>query len=204
MRFRHVFAAAVLVAATFVVTRAVYSQEGEGKDAGAGMPSEEEMKAMIEMATPNEEHAKLAAMVGTWDTVMTCEGMPAPCVGTVTTESLLGGRVFLSRFQGDMGGMPMEGMELKGYDKEKKEHWSVWCDSMMTGNMVSHGQRDGDTISYDFDAIDWAGAKFDMSVVLKAVDADHLTADMTMQVEGKPDQKSTIKYTRRGAPPAAK
>src|SRR6185436_2307139 len=128
---RPLVACAVVAAATFAVTRAVYSQDlgaGNGHDGPAGKPPEEVMKAMQERAATNEEHTKLASLVGTWDAEMNCPTM-GRSKGTLTTESVLGGRVLLSRFSADMNGQPYEGVELRGYDKDKKQFWVVWCDN---------------------------------------------------------------------------
>ena len=199
MKVRNAVLAVALVGATFAVTRAVYSQDGDGQQ--PGMPTAEQVKAMAELAAPGEEHAKLASLVGTWDTEMTCEmgGQPMTSRGTMTTEALLGGRVLLSRFSGDMGGTPFEGVELKGYDNQKKQHWSVWSDSMGTGYLPLAGRRGEDgSVAYTSEPFDCPmNGPCTMEIVTRTVDADHVEAEMVMKPEGGPAQRSTLRYTRR-------
>lgn len=197
-------AASVAVAAlALVATRSAWSGDDAPKDAPPGMPTAEEMQAMLELAAPNEEHAELAKLVGTWDCEMSMDmgGQEMKSSGSMTTESILGGRVFLSRFQGDFGGMPFEGVELKGYDKAKKEHWSVWCDSMGTGFLAFHGRRGKDgTVASASDAYNCpVNGPCTMTITSKLVDADHVDAVMTMITAGKPASVSKMRYTRRAA-----
>jgi len=201
MAVRHVVAGAAIAAATFVATRAVYSDEAGKKDAG-GKPSDEQMwKEMTQRAAPVEEHAKLAALAGTWDADVTCtcsgEG-EQKSKGTLTAESLLGGRVLFSKFKGEMGGHPFEGIELQGYDKEKKQNWTVWCDSMGTSYLRFAGARNGEgNVATTSDEFDCMGTKYVGNAVTKVVDADHVMFDMVNTSPGQPDQKMSIRYTRR-------
>jgi len=195
--------AAGLAAGALLAPRVAFSED-VSKPAGA--PSEEEMKKMMaERAALSEEHKKLAALAGTWDAEIDCSGCaatggeaPKPSKGTFKTESALGGRVFLSRFQGEMGGMPFEGIELRGYDKEKKQHWTIWCDSMGTGFLRFLGERAADgSVAMKSDAYDCMGTSAVANTVTKVADADHMSFEMTSTSAGAPDQKMTIKYTRR-------
>jgi hypothetical protein len=198
MALRHVASAVVLVAGTFAVTRAVYSQDEEKK--GGGMPSDEEMKQMAERATLAPEHAKLAAGVGTWDSVMTWkgeDGKEMTSKGVMTAESLLGGRVILAKLKAEMMGQPFEGVELRGYDKEKKQYWSVWCDSYGTGHMRFTGTEKDGAVALASEPFETGGETYTMRLNVKHVDADHITTEMVHGAAGKPESRSTIEYTRR-------
>ncbi len=200
MAVRHVVGAAALVAATFFATRVVYSDDA-GKAGAGAMPSEEEcMKMIAERAATVEEHAKFARFAGTWDAELTCVegGAERKSKGTNTTESLLGGRVLLSKFKGEMGGMPFEGVELSGYDKEKKQHWTIWCDSFGTGYIRMLGERNKDgNVALTSDEFDCMGMKFVGRAVTKVVDADHHDFEFVSTSPGVPENKMTIRYARR-------
>ena len=201
MSVRHVVAAAALAAVTFVATRAVYSDEAEKKAAGGKQSDEEMWKQMTERAAPVEEHTKLAALAGTWDADITCscsDNGEQQSKGAMATESVLGGRVLLSKFKADVGGHPMEGIELQGYDKEKKQYWTVWCDSMGTSYLRFAGTRNADgNVALTSDEYDCLGTKCVANTVTKVADADHMSFDMVSSSPGQPEQKMQIRYTRR-------
>lgn len=211
MKIRKFVAASALVATSFVGACASTTsnrEAAEPQDHEAseqpGMPSEEEMKAMMEAAALHPEHANLAAMAGTWDVEMACEGQTSKSVAT--QESVIGTRALLGRMQGDMGGMPFEGVLLRGYHKEKNDHWALWADTWGSMYVITHGTRGEDgTITSKSEPFEWMGKKCWMEMTEKQIDADHVEATMTMKCEGKPDMTSTMKYTRRKAEaPAAK
>ena len=210
MSLRHVVTlvtvgAAGLAAGALLAPRDAFSED-VSKPAASGAPSQEQMqKMMAERAALSDEHRKLAVFAGTWDAEIDCGGCcasggeaPPPSKGTLTTESALGGRVLLSRFKGDMGGMPFEGIELRGYDKEKKQHWTIWCDSMGTGFLKFLGDRGSDgNVALKSDAYDCMGMTAVMNTVTKVTDPDHVAFELTSQSAGVPDQKMKIQYTRR-------
>jgi hypothetical protein len=198
MRFRQAVAVAALASVSLLGAGCASSapQPAPQDAAQPGMPSEEEMSAMMDAATLTDEHTKLAALAGTWDCEMTCGDMSSKSVMTV--EPLMGGRVMMSRMQGDMGGMPFEAIELRGYHKEKKDHWSLWVDSMGTLYVASHGTRGADgVVTSKSDEFEYIGKKMSMDMTQKQVDADTIEGTMVMRWEGKPDTTSTMRCVRR-------
>lgn len=198
MAVRHVVAAAFLVAATFAATRAVYSQDKPAEP--PKMPSEEEMMKMAaERAALVDEHKKLAEFVGTWDAVMIATGMDGKETreaGTTTIESVLGGRALLTRYKGTMMGQPYEGIGLEGYDKEKKQNWSIWCDTTGTSSMKFTGTRNADGfVAMKSEAFDCGMGPCTMDYVMKVTDKDHMTMESVTHMSGM-DMPWRIEYTR--------
>jgi hypothetical protein len=115
--------------------------------------SPEDMKMMMELATPGEHHKSMDRLVGTWKASIKMwmgPGEPTVSDGTVKYEWVLGGRYLRSTHSGNFNDMPFEGMEIDGYDNAKQQYFSVWFDNMGTGMMTTTGQAsdDGKTITY--------------------------------------------------------
>jgi hypothetical protein len=120
---------------------------------GAGGMSQEDMKKMMALATPGEQHKIFDHLVGTWKlTIKMWMGPGEPTVnqGTAKFEWILGGRYLKSTQIGNFNDMPFEGMELDGYDNAQKQYFAVWLDNMGTGVMNLTGQptADGKGINY--------------------------------------------------------
>jgi hypothetical protein len=129
------------------------------QEKASGQPSEEEMmKQMMELAAPDQHHKELGRLVGSWKTTNKMWMGPEPVVssGTSTYEWILGGRYLQSKHVGEWSGMPFEGMGIDGYDKAKKEYFSIWLDTMGTGMMKMTGQP-----SADGKAMAYTGTSFD-------------------------------------------
>ena len=119
--------------------------------AAAQQPTEEEMMQMMaqmqKLATPGKEHKALAALEGEWTVHAKMKMAPdAPWTetkGTCSFHSLLGGRYVMQKvnmmidFMGQK--MPMEGMNLLGYNNMKKVYTSRWYDTWSTWGMASQG-----------------------------------------------------------------
>ena len=118
------------------------------QDAPPAMTAEQQamMEAYQKAGTPGEEHARLAAMAGTYDLSIKSWDAPGapPTVeaGTATRTMILGGRVMREETTSSMHGQPFVGEGLHGYDNVTGKHWSTWSDSMSTGIMVSEGSCD--------------------------------------------------------------
>ena len=95
------------------------------------------------------------------------------------SKLVLGGRFLISDFKGDMAGMPMEGIAIEGFDNQKKEWFSIWMDSMSTGNMRSTGgaAKDGvrTTVS---ETCDWGMGPTSMRMATRMKDADTMLMEM--------------------------
>jgi hypothetical protein len=201
MGWRKTLMGALVVGAVGFTAGRVFSQDGAKKE----MTEEEKMKAFMEMATPAEEHKKLAAHAGTWDCEMTMfeKGKePQKSKGVATYSSVLNGLFVASEYKGEMGGMPFEGRGFDGYSKEKKKYFSLWADQMGSTPMILWGTADatGKTITYDGDVYD-CGPMGQMTPRIKITqdDADHTTFEFWAKMNNDPEYGKMMegKYTRR-------
>jgi hypothetical protein len=137
------FAAALVLAATIICVAAGMQQSSDPPQM-----SEADMMAMwAKVSTPGAPHERLEFFVGDWTytTRMWMGGPDAPATesaGASTARSIFGGRFVMSEHEGEMMGLPMEGMGLIGFDNYKKKFTAVWLDNMSTAVMTSEGLLD--------------------------------------------------------------
>jgi uncharacterized protein DUF1579 len=114
-------------------------------------PNTEEMMAkMMELGTPGPEHADFARQVGDWEqTYKHRMGPDQPWMefkGTSTIKTIFGGRFLVEdvdmRMEWEGQPMPMQGLNIVGYDKLHKEYISFWTDSMSTWWVTLRGKKD--------------------------------------------------------------
>jgi hypothetical protein len=88
----------------------------------------------------------LASWNGTWTSETTWweyEGStPQKSAGTAVNAMVLGGRYQTTKHDGNMMGMPFEGMGTMGYDNATKQFVSTWMDNWGTGIMTMTGPWD--------------------------------------------------------------
>jgi hypothetical protein len=161
------------------------------------------MEAMAKVAAPGENHKKLEAFVGTWDTKVTSWMMPGQPPLTSTGKSkntmTLGGRYLEQHFEGSFMGQPFHGLGYTGYDNVTKKWWGSWIDDMGTGMMVSEGQMEGDGVwAFDSKMADpMTGQMTAMKEKLTIRDKDHHSMEMWMPgPDGKLFLSMQIDYTR--------
>ncbi|MFO0829850.1 MAG: DUF1579 domain-containing protein [Phycisphaerales bacterium] len=130
-------------------------QAAQGPQAAPPGMSAEDMKAMMEAATPGPMHQHLAQAVGTWNGAlnmwMTPDSPPMPmtCVSTVTP--VMDGRFVKMETTGEMPGMGMfNGMGINGFDNVSQKFQCTWIDNMGTGMMTGTGELspDGKTLTW--------------------------------------------------------
>ena len=119
----------------------------ERKPAAVQIPSPDEMmKIMKEMATPNENHARLDAIVGTFKAEskfwMDPGAAPETTKGTSKNTWILGKRYVRQDYSGKFMGQNFDGIGFVGFDNGSKEYFSTWMDSMTTSFMKSQGRFD--------------------------------------------------------------
>jgi hypothetical protein len=102
---------------TLLFSTRIFSQDNEQMDP--------QTKAWMEYMTPGDMHKMLAGSNGSWKTKIHMWMAPGtePMVseGTSVNEMILGGRYQRSTHSGDFMGMPMEGMNILGFDNATKE-----------------------------------------------------------------------------------
>ncbi len=125
-----------------------YSSAGDEKaqkQSAADAAQAAMMEAWMKMAAPGEHHDHLKALAGTWKTTTKWwmgPGEPETSQGVSKNSWILGGRYLKMEFKGNSEEQPFEGFGLLGYDNIKKQHTSMWCDTMGTAISVSHGTCD--------------------------------------------------------------
>lgn len=114
------------------------------------MSEADAMKRMMELATPGPEHAALMRQAGTWDQHYKMRWAPdAPwqeSSGTSTSHPILGGRYLMEEVSFTMDKMPIQGIQILGYDNMTGEYTSQWADTMGTWWTMSRGKKDKDGV----------------------------------------------------------
>ena len=112
------------------------------------------MEAMKKAAAPDENHALLKPLEGTWNTSMKAwmapGAEPVVTIGTGERKWILGGRFLSETFSGDMMGEKFEGFGVTGYDKARKMFVATWSDTMGTGIMSSEGSYDAASKTFTY------------------------------------------------------
>ena len=87
----------------------------------------------------------------------------------------------MSKFSGNMMGMPFEGMAIDAYDNGTKKFYSTWIDNMGTGIMFMTGEWDaaGKKIEYSGKTYDPMGGKIvDVRQIVKYNDDGTINMEM--------------------------
>lgn len=106
-------------------------------------------KAWAAYMTPGEVHKMLAKADGKWDAEITfyMGGDTSVNKAVCETEMILGGRYQKSEYEGNVDGMPFEGVNTLAYDNSRKVYISTWIDNMGTGLMYLEGTFDDKTMT---------------------------------------------------------
>lgn len=180
----------------------------------AGPNDAEMMKQMIEMARLNENHKLLASMDGSWTYKVKFwmngdpNSKPQESTGTAVRKSVMGGRFSMMDVTGKMQ-MPgadgkMKDFEFKGqgtdgYDNAKKKFVGTWMDNMGTGIMMSEGDFDPATKTFNYTAeyLMAPGMKQQIREVVKLTDKDHMIFEWYENHGGQEVKTMEINYTRK-------
>lgn len=149
-------------------------------------------------AQPTDQHAWLASHVGTWDAKVMQMGQES--TGTWKVEKGPGDLWIVSHFEGQMMGMPFTGLELMGYDPQKKEFVSVWADSMTATPQTMRGTYDAAAkkLVMKGEGPGMDGQPATMTNVSQYADADTIHFTMSMPgPDGADMEVMSIDYKRR-------
>ena len=109
---------------------------------------------MPKMPAPEKEHAWLNRFKGEWESEVEIYEQPGmPAMKTKGTETVrpVGGFWIIAENKGSFFNMPFTGVQVLGYDTQKKKYVGSWVDSM-NGHMWRHeGTVDasGNTLTLD-------------------------------------------------------
>lgn len=174
------------------LTASIFAQEGQ----------DEMMKAWQEYMTPGPMHELLAKGVGEWKAEITMwmdpSQPPTQSEGKAVTETILGGRYFQTMNEGIFMGMPMQGIEVSGYDNAKKKFFSTWIDNFGTGIMYLEGDYDEETKTLNMSgtSTDPMGNEVGVREVIKLIDDDTSFFEMYMIQDEQEMKSMEIKSTR--------
>lgn len=103
------------------------------------------MDQMMKYSLPGPEHELLKRYAGDWDVeIMSYPpvGQPQKSMGTMKGTILFGGLYVKMSFEGMMGDMKFQGLEVVGYDLFKKMYTTFWIDSWSTAFVTTSGALD--------------------------------------------------------------
>lgn len=174
-------AVALVGGAAFVTAAALRPQD---KKPEGGMPDMDPamIQKMMELATPGEPHKELAKMAGNWELDFKMRMSPdsdwIDAKGTSEIKPLLGGRYVMETVKFSMMGMPVEGINILGYDNNKQEYTSLWADTWSTWWQSTRGKETADgTIEMKGTMVDVAGER-PFRMVISTKSDDHYETEM--------------------------
>lgn len=97
-----------------------------------------------ELAATGPEHALLAKLAGDWNVVWTTHATGSEAKeerGRATGSLLLGGRYVQVLFRMQAGQVPVQGMQLFGFDTLRQQFTSSWRDDLSTWSVECNGPR---------------------------------------------------------------
>jgi hypothetical protein len=153
---------------------------------------------------PGGGHAMLAALVGEWEgttrTWFEPDVLADESAWRGTIRSVLGGRFVVHEYEGAMGGEPLEGIAIHGFDLDTGRFLTAWIDSFHNGTTImrSEGERTpaGFSVLGSFTVPDSAPWGWRTEIAL--VDADHVVITMyNITPEGSESKGVETRYTRR-------
>jgi hypothetical protein len=126
-----------------------HEEDAPKAEQGAGSAAMEEMMAeWMKYSTPGPEHEHFKKAVGTWKTTgrmwMEPGADPVESKGSAVFRLIFDGRFLQQEYRGEWMGSPFTGISIEGFDRFRKQHVSVWIDSMSTLMFVSRGSCDED------------------------------------------------------------
>ncbi|MEP6603632.1 MAG: DUF1579 domain-containing protein [Spartobacteria bacterium] len=185
--------------------------------ATSGQPTAEQMQQMMaqmmELSKLNENHKLLTSLDGTWNYTVkmwmdpTPNAKPQESKGVATRKSVMDGRFVEMDVNGKMqmpgpDGKPKEmtfkGHGMEGYDNVKKKFIGTWMDNMGTGIMMSEGDYDAATKTFNYtgEFEMMPGMKQKVREVMKLTDKDHMMFEW-YETHGSQEAKTMeIAYTR--------
>ena len=171
--------------------------------APSAMRAQEQEQAQLPQVS--DEHKLLHKDVGTWDATMKIwpqEGAePIESKGTETNELLQGGMWLVSRFKGEIFGMPFSGMGTVGYDPIDKKYVGTWVDSISPHLTIMKGEYDAasKTMTSIAEGRDFETGQVTQSKhITRFTDENTRTFEIHAKEEGGKERKvMEIQYKRR-------
>ena len=191
---------AFIVGASLALVAATPWQDAKAKD-GGGMPSDEDMAAMMKFGTPGPTHAEMA---GQWVVTSECwmapDAPPQTGSGTATMKAIMDGRFIQEEFSGTTPMGPFKGLGLLGFNNGTNEYEHVWLDDMGTGMMSSKGEVKGDVVSFRGDTFcPMTSGPRSMRFEVRKLNDSERTLTFFAQDPGKPEFKTMELHYKRAS-----
>ena len=166
--------------------------------------SADEQKAWMDYMTPGQVHEMIAKSNGDWSEEITFwmapDAPPTKTTATATNKMIFGGRYQYSSVEGNMMGMPFEGVSILGYDNAKKVFQSTWIDNFGTGitNMTGAWDQATNTVNFTGTSLDpMTGNDMNIRQTFKIIDDNNQIIEMFSTMGGKEIKTMEIKMTRK-------
>jgi len=172
----------------------------------AGQPDQQQMmEQWMALMKPGKAHEQLARQAGTWTTTMKMymggPGSP-PMIshGKATMKTVLGGKFLQQEYDGQMMGMPMNGIGLTTFDNFRKQYVSTWADTMglgilhMTGSISPDGKTQTMFTQMDEPSMGEIGKT--VKFVTRFIDADTMNFEAWEVQYGNDFKAFEIEYKR--------
>jgi hypothetical protein len=149
------------------------------------------------------EHARLTAMIGTWDVEMTFwlrpGGAGIPTKGTSTIRPLFDGRFVEEAIEGTLNGAPFSTLAWTGYNPETHQYEATRISSTNLARIEEAGTYDDTTKQFELKAdYPLAGDTWHQRTVIQMTSQDAMVAASYLRFGTVPEWKAVqIKYTRK-------
>jgi hypothetical protein len=159
--------------------------------------------AVARVSPVDAEHARLAAMCGTWDVEMTFWFRPdGPAVATKATSTirpLFEGLFIEETIEGLLNGTPFTTLAWTGFNPETHQYEATRIASTNASRVVEAGGYDGKTQQFELRAdYPLAGETWHQRTVIQTTSADRMVAASYLSFGQIPEWKAVeIKYARR-------
>ncbi len=159
--------------------------------------------ATIAMAGAGPEHARLAAMCGTWNVEITFwlqPGRPGiATTGTSTIRPLFDGLFVEEKIEGALNGAPFTTLAWTGFNTATRQYEATRIASTNTVRIAETGGYDETARQFELKAdYSFGGDTWHQRTVIQPTSADAMTAASYLSFGKVPEWKSVeIKYTRR-------
>jgi hypothetical protein len=182
----------------FLITTFIFSGKAFAQD------QQEAMKAWQNYMSPGFIHQQMAKDTGEWKMTITQwmdpSQPPMKSEGTSINTMILGGKYLQANETSSVMGMPMNGINIIGFDNGKKVFQSIWIDNMGTGIMFAEGPWDDSTSTIImkgkmYDPI--SQMDLDVRETYKIVDDNHRVMELYVTQEGKEMKNLQADYERK-------
>jgi hypothetical protein len=141
---------------------------------------------------------------GTWDVTIEMQASPngakSVSKGTQTNKLAVGGAWLLSDFEGEMGGRPLIGHAITGFDPQKGKYVGVWVDSEGRHITLLEGIYDSSKKTFQMTSLekDAKGKLTPVTGVARFTDPDtEVVTLFSRGQDGKAVKSMTTTYRRR-------